>query len=231
MKNISELLKDKKYVSELLNGQCRPIAKNRVCAPINLDWIDETMSQAATEASRRLLADGIPYVPYIIAERNPDTVCDGTAVDNNEKRMRYFVIMVIPDTEYPYNYSAPLINELWKISLNCWETIRAAAAAAVEYQYVQIANDPIPPILNNAVIEWVTLYLGRKPYRGITLLSEQWENIADFDGCESSINLYKVREMEQNDIIQRLIDAYNVDFPEINCKNASEVTSDKPEVT
>ena len=103
MNKITELLKDRRYAAELLNGPCLPKRKGQSCAPINLNWIDETMSEYATEASRRLLPEGIPYVPYIIAERNPDTLYDGTSVDSNDKRMRYFVIMIVPDSEYPYN--------------------------------------------------------------------------------------------------------------------------------
>ena len=81
---------------------------------------------------------------------------------------------------------------------------------------VQIAENPTPPILNNAIIEWVTLYLGREPYNGITALSEQWDDISEFDGYEADINLYKVREMEPNELLQRLIGAYDEDFPEMN---------------
>ena len=214
MNKITELLKDKRYAAELLNGPCPPKHKGQDCAPINLDWIDEPMSEAATESSRRLLPEGIPYVPYIIAERNPDTLYDGTSVESNDKRMRYFVIMIVPDSEYPYNHSIPLINELWRISLNCHETMRACIAAAMSYMIVQIAENPTPPILNNAIIEWVTLYLGREPYNGIIALSEQWADVSEFDGFEADINLYKIREMEQTDLLQRLIAAYDEDFPE-----------------
>ena len=222
MNRITELLKDGRYAAELLNGPCPPKRKGQSCAPINLNWIDETMSEYATEASRRLLPEGIPYVPYIIAERNPDTLYDGTSVDSNDKRMRYFVIMIVPDSEYPYNHSIPLINELWRLSLNCHETIRACIAAAMSYMIVQIAENPTPPILNNAIIEWVTLYLGREPYHGITALSEQWDDVSEFDGYEADINLYKVREMEQTELLQRLIGAYDEDFPEMNNMGAED---------
>ena len=79
---------------------------------------------------------------------------------------------------------------------------------------VLLANDPKPPILNNAVIEWVSLYLGRKPYEGISELSQQWLNTNEYDGNNMDIHLYKVREMERDALLQRLIDAYEVDFPE-----------------
>ena len=61
-----------------------------------------------------------------------------------------------------------------------------------------ITDDPVPPILNNADIEWVSLYLGREPYRGISQLSEQWLDNKDFDGNEFDVHLYKIREMENS---------------------------------
>ncbi len=213
---IMELLKDKTYVTELLNGPCRPNAVDHDFAPIHPDWIDEEASERATEAFHRLLPEGIPYLTYILAERNPDTMFEGTCVDADEKRMRYFVITVIPDTDYPYDYSFPLIHQAWTVSLHCWELIRATLAACTKEMRVLIASNPVPPILNNAVLEWVSLYLGRKPYRGISRLSEQWAEAEDFDGCEVDVHLYKVREMEQSDLLQRLIDAYDGDGPEVD---------------
>ena len=79
-----------------------------------------------------------------------------------------------------------------------------------------LANNPIPPILNNARIEWVSLYLGKQPYRGISRLSEQWTEAEVFDDCENDVHLYKVREMETNPLLQRLIDAYEADYPEVD---------------
>lgn len=71
-------------------------------------------------------------------------------------------------------------------------------------------------MLNNARLEWVSLYLGRKPYRGISKLSQQWTEAETFDACESDVHLYKVRGMEPDSLLQRLIDAYDADYPEVN---------------
>ena len=53
-------------------------------------------------------------------------------------------------------------------------------------------------------------------YRGISKLSEQWTEAEDFDNCENDVHLYKVREMEANPLLQRLIDAYEADYPEVD---------------
>ncbi len=212
MNKLTELFKDKKYVAELLNEHCSPTTEKHDCAPVNPEWIDEDISAMVTEAFHRLLPDGMPYLSYIIAEKNPDTLCGGVCVDADEKRMRYFVITVLPDTEKPFNYSFPLIQQMWTFSFACWEIVRATLAACSADLQVVIANRPIPPILNNAVVEWVSLYLGKEPYKGINMLSQQWVETEDFDGIESDVHLYKVREMEQNDALQRLITAFDDDY-------------------
>ena len=49
----------------------------------------------------------------------------------------------------------------------------APLAASRKDMQVQIATEPIPPMLNNARLEWVSIYLGRKPYEGVIQLREQ----------------------------------------------------------
>lgn len=213
MSNISELIKDNEFLVELLNGPCPPKGKDEDITPINPEWIDEEASSVATEAFRKLLPDGIPYLTRILAERNPDTICKGTAVDANEKRTRYFVVTLIPDTDHPYNYSYPLIHVLWSVSLDCWEIIRAVLASSVKDIRVMIAEQPVPPILNNARIYWSSLYIGSAPYVGIQRLSEQWMNADEYDGVEGDVHLYDIRKMEQTSLLQKLIDAYDADRP------------------
>ena len=214
MSNISDLIKDNDFVVELLNGPCPPKGREETIEPINPDWIDPEASEIATEAFRKLLPEGIPYITRILAERNPDTICNGTAVDANEKRMRYFVLALIPDTEHPYNYSFPLIHMMWTVSLDCWEIIRAVLASSVEDSRVMIAKQPFPPILNNARICWSSLYIGKQPYVGIQKLSEQWMNADEYDGLEGDVHLYDLRKMKPTELLQKLIDAYDADNPE-----------------
>ncbi|MBQ1363460.1 MAG: hypothetical protein IIY43_10495, partial [Oscillospiraceae bacterium] len=181
--------------------------------PINPDWVDMEASASVTEAFHNLLPKGIPYQTYIIVERNLDTLYGGTCVDANEKRLRYFVISVIPDTEFPFDCSYPLIHTMWMVSLHCWELIRAALGACTKEMQVLLAKNPVPPILNNARLEWVSLYLGREPYKGICKLSEQWVEAEDFDGIDADIHLYKVREKDDDPLLQKLIAAYDADYP------------------
>ena len=224
MKHITELLRDKAYIAGLLNGPCTPGDLERADIHVNPEWIDSDASAAVTEAFHRQLPGGIPYLTEVIVERNPDTMYGGACVDANEKRQRYIVVSVIPDTDYPFDYSYPLIHQMWMQGLYCWELIRATIAACTKEMQVLLSRNPVPPILNNAHLEWVSLYLGRTPYRGITMLSEQWDKAEDFDGCEADVHLYKVREMERIPLLQRLIEAYDADYPE---KNDEDTTADE----
>lgn len=214
MNGIEELLRSKGFASSLLNGPCPSKKDKNDYTPINPDWIDEKASDAVTDAFHKLLPSSFPYMTYILVEMNPDTLHGGTCVDANDKRLRYFVITVIPDTKYPYDFSYPLIHEMWTVCLHCWEIMRAALAACTEDMRVVLSTNPKPPILNNARLEWVSLYLGRQPYRGISRLSEQWAEGDDFDGLEADIHLYKLREMEPNPLVQELIEAYDRECPE-----------------
>ena len=204
---IIDLLKDPEYVTSLLT-ECGIVEKE----PVHREWIKKDLSDYVTDAFHKLLPQDMPYLTRVVVERNPDTIINGACVDDNSKRMRYFVVTVIPDTDYPYNYSYPLISALTHVSLFCWEDIRAMLEASRLDMRVLIADNPTPPILNNARIEWVSLYLGKAPYAGITKLSEQWTPAEKFDGEESDVHLVKVREQPDSPVFQRLIDAYEQNY-------------------
>ena len=210
---IMNLLKDTAYLAELLNGPCAPGDFEGGCKPLRPEWIDEERSDYVTVAYHAMLPAAMPYITCVKAERNPDTQYSGTCVDDNEKRQRYFLITVVPDTDFPYDSSYPLLLFSGVANLHFWENVRAILEASEQWMKVVIATEPVPPILNSARIEWVTLYLGRKPFRGITKLSDQWAEAKDFDGFEMNVHLYEVRNMEPCQTLQRLIDAYDKDFP------------------
>ena len=73
---------------------------------------------------------------------------------------------------------------------------------------VSIRNEAVPPILNKADVEWLSLYVGRKPFEGGDNIQSNYDvdDKADFD-----IHLYRLREMEGNPVIRRMIHAYEAD--------------------
>lgn len=217
---IAELLKDSKYVVELL-AACPPCDGSQEFAPVRPEWIDRETSEAITDVYHHLIPEDLPYLTYVIVERNPDTEWNGTCVDDNDKRTRYFLLTIVPDTEYPYDLNLPMIVYSSVAALTCWENIRAILAASHEWIRVRVANKPIPPILNNGWIHWGTLYLGRKEFSGVTTMREQWT-----EGEKPSITLdphfYNVRRMDDVPVLRELIAAYDETFPADSGTNEGE---------
>lgn len=217
MKNTIEFLNNCDNLADIINIICEQYSAVAPFEPIKRDWIDRKNSADVTKAFMLLTPEETPYISNVLVENNPDTLYEGTCVDDNSKRHRYFVVTVVPDTKYPFNHSYPLIHSMQILGLACWEMVRAVLAAAREDMRTKIVEIPVPPILNNARIEWISIYLGRKPYDGII----QLKDMMDADSCDAmsfyNVHLFNARESEPNDLIQRLLDAYNLDFPEDLC--------------
>lgn len=209
---ISDLMKDKGFVAELLNGPLGPSSTEKEFAPVNPDWIDAASSEGVTDAFHGLLPPNLPYLTYIIVERNPNTIMEGTAVEDNDNRTRYFLVVILPDTEYPYNVNFPLITLMSITGLYAWEMVRATLAASEQWCRVVLAEDAKPPILNCAKVFWTSLFLGRKPYSGLRTLSEQWIK-EEKPGEEVDTHLHIVREAEESEIRAKLLSAYDEDYP------------------
>ena len=211
MKHLTDLFNDKQYVTELLNEHCIPEALGERYAPINPEWIDLEASKLVTEKFRQLVPDGFPYPGYVIVEKNPDTILDGIGVDDHDKRTRYCIVVVISDTEPAINENLPLIMKNWIFSIFGWEETCAVLVAGRRDIQISVSKESTSTILNAAFPIWVSLYLGRKPYAGKCKLSEQTRG--EDQSVDLDVNLYKVREMEQNPVLQRLIEAFDKDYP------------------
>lgn len=218
-KNVTELLKDNQYFSELLNGPCRPVSieedekkdgGEKEFMPINPDWISKEMSERMTQVYHNLLPSEMPFNTLVRVVNNPDDMMDGVAVDHNSKRNRYIVVTIVPDMDFPYDFNFPLILGMSIISLCTWELSRAGIAASEKYARIVITPDLKPPILNNAVVEWVSLYIGRKEYTGPTNLVHMSTNS---ENLNLDTHLFKLRQMD-HDLIRRLIEAVDADEKE-----------------
>lgn len=73
---------------------------------------------------------------------------------------------------------------------------------------VRISNEAVPPVLNKAEVEWISLYVGRKPFQDGDNIQSNFivDDKVDFD-----VHLYKLREMEGNPVLERMIQAYDED--------------------
>jgi hypothetical protein len=140
--------------------------------------------------------------------RNPDVQMDGVSVDENDKRTRYIVVTIVPDLSFPYNTNFPLIQGNGIISLCTWEMTRATIAASEAYIKVAITDEPHPPILNNAVIEWVSFYSGDKGLSGPTNLNQMAIYATDIN---LDTHLYNVHTLKEDPLVNRIKEAANLD--------------------
>lgn len=214
MSQIQKIFNDKQYLAELINYSFTQELHEDNYKPLNLDWIDAEASDYVSDVFRRLSPDDMPYLTTVLVERNPSIIMDGLGVEDFNDRQRYVIISVIPDTEFPFDFSYPLIHYMWNSSLNSWEIIRAMLAACRQSERVVIQKNPVPPILNCAEIKWISLYLGRKPYEGCFQLTQQADDTEDSNIEKYDVNLVKVREADPYPLLQRLIEAYDADCPE-----------------
>ena len=68
-------------------------------------------------------------------------------------------------------------------------------------------------IINQRQIEVLLCFYREPEHKGICKLSEQWVEAEDFDGIDADIHLYKVREKADDPLLQKLIGAYDADYP------------------
>lgn len=223
MKNTIALLKDNQYFADLMNGPCKPMRDKAIPAqtegvkednpfiPVNPDWIDDEMSERMTRVFHGLIPGEMPFDTIIRVVKNPDVLMNGVAVDDSTKRTRYIVVTVVRDAEYPYDVNYPLIQSMGIVSLGAWELTRAAIAASEEFAKVVIAEHPVPPILNNAFPEWVSLYVGSKGYKGpMNLKAMALADESSSDDLEMDTHLYDMRSID-DPLVRRLLEAVDAD--------------------
>ena len=202
-----ELLSDRQYVAELLNcfTDQKPNAKLQ---PICSEWIREKASDEVTRAYQSLSAQDGTLFNKVVVVQNPSIPEDAVCVENPSDCTRYILLTVIPDVPLAYELNLPVLQTMGVLALSSWEFSQATARACRNMNRVSIRNVAVPPILNKADVEWLSLYVGRKAFEGGDNIQSNYDvdDKADFD-----IHLYKLREMEDNPVIGRIICAYEAD--------------------
>ena len=71
-----------------------------------------------------------------------------------------------------------------------------------------ITDEPHPPILNNAVIEWVSFYIGDKGFSGPKNLNQMAIYATDIN---LDTHLYNVHTLKEDPLVNRIKEAANLD--------------------
>jgi len=217
MKKTTSLLKDNQFFADLINGPCKPVSEGagseelKSFIPVNPDWVDDELSERLTCVYRGLIPREMPFETLVRVVKNPDVLMNGIAVDDSSKRTRYIVVTIVRDMGYPYEENYPLIHSMGIVSLGTWEMARAAITASEEFAKIVITEVPVSPILNNAHPEWVSLYVGRKGFKGPkNLRSMAIIDKKTSDDFELDTHLYDLHSID-DPLVQRLLEAVDED--------------------
>ena len=130
------------------------------------------------------------FIHTVRVVRNPAVLDIPMSVESQTDRQRYILVTIIPDVPLTYECNFPLMQTMGIMALFSWELSRAVTQASREMAQVKVVEEPMPPILNNAQIEWVSLYVGKKPFEGkadiqTDSITHNGENFRDFAGALS----------------------------------------------
>lgn len=217
---IKELLKDDSYVTQLLNHLLPLNHEDRVFVPIPDGWMQAQASAEMTERYEQLTAQDDTFIHTVKVARNPAVLDIPMSVESQTDRQRYILVTIIPDVPLSYEYNFPLMQTMGIMALFSWELSRAVTQASREMARVKVVEEPMPPILNNAQIEWVSLYVGKKPFEGkadiqTDSITQNGENVT------IDIHLCEARELQSDPLIAKLIDAYDADCAAVSDQNCN----------
>lgn len=202
-------------LADLLNNACVPNNyKEKAYQSIQPDWIDDKASEAITQRMSHFIPEeDNPYLVQIKVIRRPDTPMDGAPLMEEEATQRYIVIVVAPDVEDAYAMNYPFMQWCAVNCLQAWEMSRATLKASKAYVQVVLTGAPVPPLLNMAEVEWVTLYAGKKPFNGCYRIDQCYRK-GEAPELVHDTAFYRLREMEQTNAIQGLLAAFDEDMGE-----------------
>ena len=184
-----KLLKDNDFFAGLMNGPC----KLEGYKDIDPAWIDDEMSEQITKIYNSLLPENMPFESLVRVIRHPEVRAFKATINSPEKHSRYLVVTLIPYLDSPYLANYPLFITGGIMSLYAWEMARAALAVSRMYAEVKFTEHPVPPIMNNASVEWVSLYLGEEPFTGSLSLKDM---ILDGEEINLSAHVIEVRKLD-----------------------------------
>lgn len=208
-RRLRALLADVGYMRDLLNnGGILPDEDGRNHL-IEKGWIDREASEQITETYHRLSAQDGTFLNTVIVVHDPQMDVTDMSVENSADRMRYILVTVIPDVPLAYQLNFPIIQTMGIMAFGSWEFARSATRACQAMAKVNIVEDLIPPILNNAYIEHVSIYVGKEEYQGGHNFVNSYENEKE-DSMRFDLHLYEVRKMG-NPLVVKLLEAYNAD--------------------
>ena len=206
---LKALLSDDDYIRRLLSDGvlCDECGMN---STIPEGWIDQAESEKITAHYKLLTEQDGTFLNVIKVVRNPEIPPDTVAVENIEDRRRFVLITVVPDVDAAYALNLPTFQTVGYLALYGWDLSRATTRAAKYAGEVKFATKPLPPVLNNAYVDWVTIYVGKNDFQGRRNIGATYVE-GENDLLDMDIHLYEARKMEEKPLMQKLVEAYDAD--------------------
>ena len=230
---MQKLINDNSFIATLVNGPCKITGfdDEPIDIPVNPEWIDDAASEEVTAIYRTLLPAGNPYQTFVKVVRDPETERDGTVVADQIHRTRYIIVNILPECSFPYDWNYGFLHAMSIFSLSGWELSRAAMDASRLWMKIRIEKEPNEMILNNARIQWVSIYVGKKEWRGTIKLS-QHKGLSIDEELELDTHFVNAREIAEatgDPLMKRLLEAVDNSDPVITDDSSPSSTQEKAE--
>ena len=210
---IQRLLADNNYIADLINKSAGIFDDGKKIKEIDPLWIDADLSQKVTDLYSIITHERNLFLNDVIVVANPEQVPFPYCISNSDDHPRYIILTIIPDVELSYLLNLPIIQQMGVVGLEASELVRSTIAACRYAAEVMIQDYPPPPYLCTAKVEWITIYVGRNEFCGLTKFSKKCVgNI--LEGYEFDCHVLQAREMKEDLFLSKLVAAYDEDNPD-----------------
>ena len=177
--------------------------------PVNPAWIDEEKTVYMTEVMHKILPKEFPFFTCVTVVKDPEWKQIAEKEEELHKHLRYILVTVVGD-EYPsYQANYGIFNMCAAGQLGFWETARSAHAASNIGARIKFVDYETLPSLQEAHVEYVTLYVGEKPFTGSRSFSEHAD---DCDANLGPVQMAAIRDMTCTPATEGLLAAYEADM-------------------
>ena len=179
--------------------------------PVNPDWIDLKGSAEMTMAMQNMLPKEFPFLPFVAVIKDPEwTLIVEEELRENHK-LRYILMMVIPDVPMIYMINYDFFHTSAVVSLSAWEMAHVSECACTALSKIQTVREPAVPYLAKAEIEHFALYLGRTPFCWQNRSCEFYDDAGTGEAEYLTGHVVEVRQLEATTVVQGLLSAYDSD--------------------
>lgn len=176
--------------------------------PIDPAWIDDENTTYMTDVMHNILPKGFPFFTCVTVVKDPEWMLIADTEEAMGKHLRYILVTIIGDEHTAYQANYGIFNMCATAQLAFWEIARSTDAASITGAKIKFVDHEMVPLLQKAHVEYVTLYLGEKPYAGSRSMADH------MDDCGANaypVQMAAIRDMPCTPAIEDFLAAYEAD--------------------